>query len=55
MFKSKKKSGEKLAADSKELGVICAVFGFTIVFLAVMTPILHILEQNKRLEEQARR
>lgn len=53
MCKARKNSAKQ--QSSNELGVICAVFGFAIVFLAVMTPILHILAQNKRLEEQARR
>lgn len=53
-MRNARKSSAKQQSDN-ELGLVCAVFGFVIVFLAVMTPILHILTQNKRLEEQARR
>lgn len=55
MFGRKRRTRAQRAADSRDLGIVCAVFGFIIVFVAVMTPILHIITQNKRLEAQSRR
>ncbi|MEG0542220.1 MAG: hypothetical protein RR461_01035 [Angelakisella sp.] len=52
MFGKKKRSKKQQAADVSELGIVCAAFGFVILFVAMITPILHILEQNKRLQGQ---
>lgn len=52
MFGRNRRSRAQRAADSRDL---CTVFGFIIVFVAVMTPILHLMTQNKRLEAQSRR
>lgn len=54
---SKKSNSRKKywSSNVADLGSVCAAFGFVIVFVAVMTPMLHILTQNKRLEAQSQR
>lgn len=47
-------SKKQRTAQDGELGELCAVFGFVVVFVAVMTPILYLITRNKELEAELR-